>query len=209
MLTIILIAGAIAQAAGTMQPRPAAPAASSVGAAPAASAAPAVTTGRTLKDLPATTITYYDVSGRTGPAIQNSLKKLLADPASKDIVQLMNWDISTQIVKRTTGTACTINGAKATLNAKVRLPRLAEPAKVPANVLANWNNYVAAIENDVAANLWFLSDRLRGAEQALVGVSCDRAAPVSDAQFAILKTQLEQFKAQRAQASPPTAGSRK
>ena len=207
MLTTILTAAAIAQAYGTPQPQLPVPAAPSVGASPTASAAPAAIAGRTLKDLPATTVTYYDIPGKSGAAIEKALKKLHADPASKDAVQLLKWDIGTQISKRTTGTTCTIQGAKSTLNARVRLPRLAEQAKVPADVLAKWNAYVATVENDAAASLWFLSDRLRGAEQALVGVSCDQAGAVSNAQFEILKTQLGQFMAQQAQPSPPAAGS--
>lgn len=208
MLTTILIAaGAIAQAYGTPQPQLPAPAAPAAGAPRAASAAPAIATGRALKDLPGTTVTYYDIPGKTGPAIEKSLKNLLADPASKDVVRLLKWDVGTQIVKRTTGTECTIQGAKSTLTAEVRLPRLAEEAKVAATVLANWNAYAARIENEAATNLWFVSDRLRGAEQSLVGLSCDQAGPVWNAKVESVKTQLKEFIAQRAQSTPPPGSS--
>lgn len=202
LTTILIVAGAMAQAYETPQPKLPAPAAPAAGASRSGSAAPAITTGRALKDLPGTTVTYYDIPGKTGPAIEKSLKKLLADPASKDVVRLLTWDVGTKIVKRTTGTKCTIQGAKSTLTAKVRLPRLAEEANVAEYVLAKWNAHVAGIENEAAANLWFISDRLRGAEQSLVGISCDQAGPVWNAKVESVKTQLKELIAQRAQATP-------
>lgn len=199
MLTTILIAAAaIAQASAT--PQPTLPAADTP---PAPSAAPAVTTGRTLKDLPGTTVTYYDIPGKTGTAIQKSMAKLLSDPASKEVVRLMSWDVDAAIVKRSTGTMCTIQSAKSTFTAKVRLPRLAEQAKVAADVLANWNAYSARIENEAATNLWFVSDRLRGAEQSLVGINCDQAGPVWNAKVDSVKAQLQEYMAQRAPSTPP------
>lgn len=205
MLTTALIAAAaMAQGYGT-PPQAPIQTAPTYDVKPIASTAPTATAGRTLKDLPGTTITYYDIAGKTGPAIEKSLKKLHADPASKDVVRLLNWDVDTQIVKQTKGATCTIQSAKSTLKAEVRLPRLAE-AKIANIVLANWNAYTTRLENEAATNLWFVSDRLRGAEQSLVGISCDQAAPVWNAKVESVKTQLNEFLVQRAQSSSTPAG---
>ncbi len=163
----------------------------------AAPAAP-VAAARGLKDLPNTTTTYYDVRGKNGAAIDRALKKLLNDPASKPNVQLYAWNVGAQIIKRTEGDKCTVAEVKATMTNQVRLPRLVEEAQVPAQVVASWRTYVASIEREAAANLWFINDRLRGVEQALLGLPCDQATPAWDAGLGKIKTELAGFVAQQA-----------
>ncbi len=205
MLTTIFFAAAMAQTYGSTQADRSTgvqPVARPVAAAPVTSIVPPAPTaipGRGLRDLPNTTITYFDVAGKDGKAIQKSLAKVLADPAAKETSRLFSWDVGTQIVKATTGTKCSIQSAKSKLSAKVNLPRLADQAKVRTDVAARWANYIAGVEADAAANLWFLSDRLRGAEQALVGVPCDQASTVWNAKLETVKTELSDFAAKRAQ----------
>jgi predicted secreted Zn-dependent protease len=208
MLTTIFIAAAIAQAYGSPPSSQADPTASVQSASRPAAAAPAATIlppapvaipGRGLRDLPNTTVAYYNVAGKNGKAIQKSLATLLADPAAKDTVRLFSWDVGTQIVKATTGTKCSIQSAKPKLTARVNLPRLADQAKVPKDVAARWASYVAGVEAEAAANLWFLSDRLRGAEQVLVGVPCDQASSIWNAKLETVKSELNDFIAKRAQ----------
>lgn len=212
MLTNILIAAAtVVQAYGASPSAPApAPAASasaqSVRPTTAATVATSAAPGRALRDLPNTTITYYDIAGKDGKAIEKSLKAILADPAAKENVRLFSWDVGTKIMKATTGTKCSIQSAKTTLTAKVRLPRLAEQAKVKKDVMAKWAPYAASVENEAAANLWFLTDRLRGAEQFLVGMPCDQAGPAWNAKLETVKSELNAFIAQRAQAAVKPAG---
>ena len=195
MLTTILIAAAIAQTYGSTQPSQANPGKPVTDVVPVA---PASVPGRGLRDFPNTTITYYDVAGKNGKAIQKSLAKLLADPAAKDTVRLFNWDVGTQIVKATTGTTCKIQSATSKVKARVSLPRLAEQSKVPQDVAARWANYIAIVEAEAAANLWFLSDRIKGAEQVLVGLPCDKAGAAWDAKLAAVKSELDAFIASRA-----------
>lgn len=207
LTTILFAAGAMAQTYGsapTARPAPATRLPSATRPAPPAPAttivpaAPAAVPGRTLRDLPGMTITYFDIAGKNGPAIEKSLQKILADPAAKDTVRLFTWDVGTQIVKATTGTKCSVKSAKSTLTAKVRLPRLVDEAKVPKNVIANWTTYIAGVENEAAANLWFLSDRLRGAEQSLVNMPCDQASAAWNSRLETVKSELNAFIAQRA-----------
>lgn len=207
MLTNVLIAAAAAAqayGAGASSPAVSAPA-PAVSAATAASGTTGVVPGRALRDLPNTTITYYDIAGKDAKAIDKSLRKTLADPAAKDLVRLFSWNVGTQIVKITTGTKCSVKSAKSTLTAKVSLPRLTEQKKVPKDVSAQWATYIAGIENEAAANLWFLSDRLRGAEQSLVGVPCAEASSAWNAKLEGLKGELSGFMAKRAQVAAAAA----
>lgn len=185
LINFIALAAAVAQAAAT------------VPATVVPSAAVAVP-GRGLRDLPDTTISYYDIGGKTGPAIEKSLKAMLENPATKNNVRLFSWDVGTQIVKATTGTKCVVKSAKVTLTSKVNLPRLAEQAKVRKDVMANWTTYIANVEGDAAANLWFIRDRMRGAEQSLVGMPCDAAGPAWNAKIDTVKSDLAAFIAKRA-----------
>ena len=104
--------------------------------------------------MPGTTVAYFDVQGRKAPAIQKSLKKILADPAMQANVQLFSWNVGAQVIKRTQGQNCTIQSAKATLTTGVHLPRLAEEAKIDKEIVASWQTYVAGLEDEAAANLW-------------------------------------------------------
>ena len=198
MLTTILIA-AMAQAYGNTPSAPRVPSATTATAAPVAPAA--AVAGRPLRSVPGTSISYYDVSGTTVPEIELSLKTMLADAAVKDKVRLFSWKVGTQLTKATNGTKCVVQKASSTFTAKVSLPRLAEPAKVKKGVMANWTAYVATAENNAAASLWFLTDRLRGAEQSLVGMPCDQADPAWNATLDKVKSELSAFNAQRALAA--------
>lgn len=182
-MTMLIVAGALVQAQA------------------AAPTAPTAVAGRTIKDLPNTTVSYYDVQGTKGPAIEKSLKKVIADRVAAKQTQLVSWDVGAKIMKRTTGTTCTVTSATSTLTAKVHLPRLVEEAKVQKEVLPRWRTYVAGIEVDAAANLWFVRDRLPAIEQSMVGIGCDQASPTWNAGLENLKTQLNAFAAQRAAAS--------
>jgi predicted secreted Zn-dependent protease len=157
--------------------------------APVAPAAP-VAAGRGLKDLAGTTISYYDVAGKKGPEIQNSLKALDADPAAKDKYGLYSWDVGARITKRTTGTVCTVDSSKATFTAKVNLPRLKDEAKVDKAILPNWRTYVGTLESQAASDLWFIHDRLPQLEQSMAKISCDQAAAKWNTGLAAIKAEL-------------------
>jgi hypothetical protein len=68
-------------------------------------------------------------------------------------------------------------------------------------VAAKWATYIASVENEAAANLWFLSDRLRGAEQTLVGMPCEQASSAWNAKLETIKSELNAFIAKRTQAA--------
>ena len=80
----------------------------------------------------------------------------------------------------------------------MRLPRLAMATQVTAPILANWNVYVATNENQAAADLWFLSERLRGAEQTLGRPAVRPGRPGVERQARHVKSELSARVAQRA-----------
>lgn len=177
MLTILLgLAGAVAQAQAAPPATP--------------SATVAVAPERTLKDLTAATVTYYDVTGKTIPEIQASLKSVALNPATKDKAQLYNWDVAARIAKRTTGTVCTVESSKSTFTAKVNMPRLVGEESLPKPIVANWRAYVSDLEAQAASDLWFIRDRLPRVEQSMANVGCDDAAAKWNAGLDGIKTEL-------------------
>ncbi len=167
-LTILTVAGALAQAA-----------------APAAAPAP-----RSLAAMPSAAVTYWDVPGSNAGAIEKSLKKILADPAKKDQVRLFNYDVAGKISKQTTGDKCIILSSNSGLKSKVQLPRLAEEAKVPKDVVTQWKSYVGKIEADAAKNLWFIQDELTKLDASMKGIACDQANTIWNSGLDKIRGQL-------------------
>ena len=159
--------------------------------APTTAAAPAE---RTLARLPNTTITYFDVSGKDGEAIQ----KALAKRQKEGVAPSANWEIGAGVRKRTEGTTCTVVGAEAKFTGEVQLPKLATESTVAPEVLTQWKSYVAGLESAAAAKLWFVNDRLSLVEKAILASSCDGAAAAATAAIEKIKTEEAAFVQQNA-----------
>jgi predicted secreted Zn-dependent protease len=163
--------------------------------------APAVVAiaGKTLQNLPNTTVRYFDVTGSDLKAINKSM----ADQAqSRARAAPTNWSIDTTFNKVTTDGRCKIASAKATFAANVGLPRLVpNPAHKP-QMSAAWRAYVAGIEKAQAANLWFVHDRVSDVEKAIVASSCEGAQAAGAAAVARLKAQAAEFQQATAQPAP-------
>jgi predicted secreted Zn-dependent protease len=131
-----------------------------------------------LQSLPGTTVQYYDVPGRNGPAIEKNLKRILAQPAPNNTAaQVYNWNLGMSINRRTEGTVCTVTKATAELKANVYLPRLTEEARVPAEELASFKSWASGLETQAAQNLGFVvafrrSSRLSLASRATRQATC-------------------------------------
>jgi len=161
--------------------------------ATAAVQTPPAATARTLQTVPGITISYYDVEGKTGSAIQKSLDKILKAPMPNTAAQVTVWDVQMEINKRQEGQVCTITAAKAKLVANAYLPRLKEEARVPTDVLNGWKCYVSGLEKNAATNLWYVNDQLPSLEKAVIGQPCDKAQAAYDA---ALKTLSDGYVAQ-------------
>jgi predicted secreted Zn-dependent protease len=157
--------------------------------------------GKMLKDLPNATIRYFDVAGKNLKAINKSIaRQQQPDSSGRAAVAPTSWAVDTTFNKVTSGGQCKITAAKATFSSTVTLPRLtSDKAHTPA-LLASWNNYLANIENTQAANLWFVYDRIRDVEKAILASSCEGAQAAGNAAVERLRAQAAEF--QRASTTP-------
>ena len=176
MLTTLLAAAALAQAA------------------PATAVAPA----RPLAALPGVSINYLDVAGKNMKSIQKSLDLVSLDPATKAKRKLFTWNVGAQVTNSTVNQKCTVQKATATLTSTVNMPRLVNLTKTSKQVQADWQKYVTALETDAAANLWFINDQLRGVERSMVGVDCAKSREVWNAAMTKINVDLAAFNAARA-----------
>ena len=168
--------------------------AASVLATAQAPTTPAAPAERTLASLPNTTITYFDVSGKDGEAIQ----KALANRQKEGVAPSANWEIGAGVRKRTEGTTCTVVGAEAKFTGEVLLPKLTTEATVPPEVLTQWKSYVAGLETAAAAKLWFVNERLGLVEKAILASSCEGAAAAANAAIDKIKAEEAAFVQQNA-----------
>lgn len=187
---------------------PAAPAVKTQSPAAAAQTPPAAAgvSSRSLKDVPNITIKYYDVSGKDMRTINRSIaKQRPKDPATKQpLVGGTNWTLDATLTKRTTNGQCTVIAAKGQFAAAAELPRLVTEKIVPFQILESWKSYVAQLEKSAANSLWFVHDRVRAVESAMVGKPCDAAAIAGNAAIAQLKRDDADFQRRNATAAATT-----
>ena len=192
MIMFSLAFALAAQAAPATLPAPAAPAATQVQSVGS----------RSLKDVPGISITYHDLTEKDvksiGKAIKN--KKPLNAEQQKLMAASTTWGVSPAMTKLTKGSTCTVTKATTGFRATANLPRFNE-AWIPAADLAAWRDYLAGIEQQAAAKLWFPHDRLSGFEQAVVGKSCDEALAAGTAFMNRLKADAAAFRPAAAQAA--------
>jgi predicted secreted Zn-dependent protease len=167
---------------------------------PAASPAPV----RTLKDIPGVTVSYYDVAGKNLKALNQSLKKQrpIGSNGEPNAVG-STWKIGASVQKQTEGEKCSVVGAKVTLEAKVELPRLANPAAVEAKSLTAWNDFAGGLEKMAAMDLGFLTDHMPDIEKAMIGQSCNAVSGAMNAAIDRLTAQEKEYMA--AATATPTA----
>ena len=179
-------------------PPPERPATSTAEPAPPPEPAVAAVPGKTLRDLPNTTITYFDVSGRNLKAINKSIERQQRiGPGGRAAIAPTAWAVDAGFNKVVTNGQCKVANAKATFSAKVTLPRLVSDTAHSPELLAAWRAFAAGVENAEAANLWFVYDRLREVENALLASSCDGAQAAGSAAIERLKAQATEFQRSR------------
>ena len=126
-------------------------------------------------DIPGIAFAYYDVPGGTLAAIRSSIERLrLIDPNDRQGVDaLSNW--SWRWSWKVGAGGCDLAGATLSFEASVRMPRLADRTAVPAQVLAHWDDYIAALERHEA---WHVRNGYSGRAEiqaAIAGATCATA----------------------------------
>ena len=201
MLDSLILATALLASQGSygapapppQQPRPTQPAA----AAPAATPQPSVPAvpGKMLGDLPNTTITYFDVTGRNLKAINKSMERQLKPAANgQPAAGRSGWSIGATFRKVTSAGQCKVAEAKATFSAKVVLPRLVPDKGHKPELVAAWRTYLADIENTQAADLWFIYDRIGNVEKAMLASTCDGAQSAGAAAVNRIRAEAAEFR---------------
>jgi predicted secreted Zn-dependent protease len=156
--------------------------------------------GKALKDLPNTTVRYYNVAGKNlKGAIQSITEQRPKDATGQPITAATNWSVKTEFSKRTDGKGgCSIAAAKATFSAAPELPRLENEAAFKKQELNSWQAYAAGLEVGAAAKLWYAHDHVADVEKAILGATCDTAEAAGAAA-------IQQLRAQANAVRPPAA----
>lgn len=159
---------------------------------PAAPPQPAVAAvpGKALSDLPNVTIRYFDVSGKNLKAINKAIQQgQKPDSSGRPPLAPTSYAVDATFNKTTSNGQCKVSDAKATFSATVVLPRLAPNSAHTPELLATWRAYLAGVENSHAADLWFVYDRLRTVENAILASTCEGAQSAGAAAINRLKAE--------------------
>ena len=117
-----------------------------------------------------TSVTYYDVQGRTYAELRAGMRRLGPNVNGRSFVgetrSPMSWSWRTE---STTGGSCTLRDIRMRVNAQILLPRWTPPTDADSNVVTEWKRFIAALEaheaghKDISARAGRdLKDGLRG-----------------------------------------------
>ncbi|HWH21982.1 MAG TPA: DUF922 domain-containing protein [Allosphingosinicella sp.] len=107
-----------------------------------------------------------------------------------------SWSAGAGFRKETLEGKCKISSAKVTFQGEALMPRLVNPAAVPAEVLVKWQAFVTELEARQAANLKFAYDRIGEVEKAIKASTCEGAPAAANAALETLKKQQAEYLAQ-------------
>jgi predicted secreted Zn-dependent protease len=145
------------------------------GVASCAAACASSTRNPVLDSYPAgveghTSVTYYDVHGRTYAELHAEMRRLGPRSFGSSFVgetrSPMEW---TWRVESRASSSCTLRDVRVKVNAEILLPRWTPPADADSSVVAEWNRFISALEKheaghkDISARAGrTLKDQLRG-----------------------------------------------
>lgn len=179
-------------------PSPRPPRAEKPAPAPAApQPAVVVVPGRELKDLPNTTIRFYDVPGKNLKAINKALveqqRQPRKDASGHTLAAASGWAVNATFRNLTHNGQCKVTTAQATFTATANLPKLANEQALSKSDLADWRRYIAGVEATQAASLWFVHDHVHDVEKAILASSCEGADGAGSAAVEQLRSQAAEF----------------
>lgn len=147
-----------------------------------------------LAGFPGLGMTYYHVAGRTAAQIGASLDRLdLTDPASGERIHAYTeWRLRWWIPEDGEG-GCLLHQAEVQLDVTVSLPRLVNTAAVPADVLARWQRYLAALEAHEAVHVRNAYRARSAMLRAIRQADCASAHEVAEQAMAALRRRNEDY----------------
>jgi predicted secreted Zn-dependent protease len=100
-----------------------------------------------------TSVTYYDVQGRTYAELHADMRrlgpKLFGGSFVGETRSPMSWTWRTESVA---GTSCTLRDVRVRVSAEILLPRWTPPADADSSVIAEWKRFIAALETHEAGH---------------------------------------------------------
>jgi len=100
-----------------------------------------------------TSVTYYDVHGRTYAELHADMRRLGPKNNGSSFVgetrSPMSWSWRAQSM---TGSSCTMRDVRVRVNAEILLPRWTPPADADSSVITEWNRFIAALETHEAGH---------------------------------------------------------
>ncbi len=181
---------------------------------PVAAVPTPVVPARGLRDLPNTTIEYYDVSGTDPKSIRESMAAARAGtaevaagtpPTVNWTPTTATWTLGANISRRTVDGKCSIAAANLKFGGKVVLPRLVGEDQVAAPMQTAWRTYLTGLETGAASTLWFVHDRVGTIQKAILASSCEGANTAATAAIEQLRTEEAEFRRQAAVAAAAAA----
>lgn len=132
--------------------------------------------------LPGVTFSYYDVDGEDAAAVRTALDAVRPTDRNdgERVDALTHWAMRW----RWTGTRrgrCNLASARVTVSAMVTLPRLAHPDLAPAPLVAQWNQYLAALEAHEAGHVRYAYAHRAMVLDAIRRATCATASAAAQA----------------------------
>ena len=150
---------------------------------------------RSLEAVPNVTIHYYEVAGSDLTAINASVAaQAPRDPVSNAVsVSSSDWSINVGFAQRIVDGKCTVSGASARFTASVVMPRLLNQQALTREESKIWDQYLAILKSNAAAELWFVNDRVGRIEKAILASSCESASRAASAAADRISQELTRF----------------
>lgn len=163
-----------------------------------AAPAPVASAPLAVAQIPGVTVKYYDVYGNTPTKAVAFLKSQRPkDTAGKVVPSSARWSIGTDVQKATTGDQCRIVRVAVHFKAEVDLPRLVVTGREEGeqgeekldDFLKRWQKYVDGLDQQQAAYLRPIYERLPEVERAVMASSCEGARAAGEKAIAEIRRQ--------------------
>lgn len=161
----------------------------------ATSASPA-TRQSALAEFPGTTVHYYEVTGDNVTSINRSIRAQRgAGSDGRTSPAATSWTVQADYQRETVNGQCKIAGARAAMDARVELPRLAGGNKLGKAERERWNDYTGLLEQGSVATLAFVYENLGQVEAAIASSECANAKDAGETAIAELRKHADQISA--------------
>jgi predicted secreted Zn-dependent protease len=132
--------------------------------------------GSGLDGVPNVDVQYYDVAGRSFDEIRNAMNAARPTEANdgQRVDALTRWYLRWRWPRQPDGT-CLLDRVEVTFSATMQMPRLADPAHLPRQVLARWQAYMAALQIHEQGHVRHAWENMESVARAIRASDCANA----------------------------------